>query len=195
MTLPRDPVANETRKIAVWGRQIVDEHGEAVHQPTAFADPDAESVAMIMTRTTYCVKPEVTVETAIGMLLELGVSGLPVVDDDGRPLGLVSKTDLLRHLHESGDGVEEIEQAGRRVDHVMGAGFHATARHGTAVHEVMMPVVFAVDETASIACAAALMAGENIHRLPVLAADGTVTGIVSTLDIARWVAARGGYAV
>ena len=118
-----------------------------------------------------------------------------MVDDEGRPIGLVSKTDLLRHLHESGDGIEEVEQAGRRVDKVMGNGFHATSRHGTAVREVMMPVVFAVDETASIACAAALMAGENIHRLPVLAPDGTVGGIVTTLDIARWVAARGGYAV
>lgn len=195
MTLPSDRPAAETRKIATWGRQIVDEHGNAVHQPTTFANPDAESVGQIMTRTTYCVKPEVTVETAIGMLLELSVSGLPVVDDDGRPIGLVSKTDLLRHLHESGDGVEEVEQAGRRVDQVMGTGFHATGRHGTAVRDVMMPVVFAVDESASIACAAALMAGENIHRLPVLAPDGTVGGIVTTLDIARWVAARGGYAV
>ena len=195
MTLPSDRGARETRKIPSWGRQIIDEAGESEHQPTHFQDPEAESVALIMTRSTYCVKPDVSVETAIGLLLELGVSGAPVVDDDGRPLGLVSKTDLLRHLPESGDGVEEVEQAGRRVDRVMGEGFHATERHGTAVREIMMPVVFAVDESASIACAAALMAGENVHRLPVLAPDGTVAGIVTTLDIARWVAARGGYPV
>lgn len=195
MTRRSEDSGYETAKIPAWGRDVLDEAGHVEHQPTRFVDASAESVAMIMTRTTYCVKPAVTVESAIGMLLELGVSGLPVVDDNGRPVGLVSKTDLLRHLHETGDGVEAVEQAGRRVDHVMGAGFHATATHGTPVSDVMMPVVFAVDETASIACAAALMAGENIHRLPVLAPDGTVGGIVTTLDVARWVAARGGYPV
>ena len=43
--------------------------------------------------------------------------------------------------------------------------------------------------------AAALMAYENIHRVPVVAADGAVIGIVSAMDIVRWVAEQDGYVV
>jgi CBS domain-containing protein len=59
----------------------------------------------------------------------------------------------------------------------------------------MMPVVFAIADDTTIAAAAALMAGEGIHRLPVLDGTGAVVGILSTLDVVRWVAERAGYDV
>jgi CBS domain-containing protein len=184
---------DETGRLPAWGREVTDENGNTTHQRTTFRLPEEESVGTIMTRTTYCVKEDVTIEAATALLLEHAMSGMPVVDDEGRPIGLISKTDLLRHFHESGDGIEAVDA--NRVARTMGTGFHPTAVHGTPVREVMMPVVFAVDESASIACAAALMAGENVHRLPVLADDGTIAGILSTLDIVRWVAAGAGYSV
>jgi CBS domain-containing protein len=123
------------------------------------------------------------------MLLEERMSGAPVVDGDGRPVGVVSKTDLLRHLHERGDAVEP---TGGVPDE---AGFHAVHLDETLVRDVMMPVVFAIAADTTIAAAAALMAGEGVHRLPVLDADGAVVGLLSTLDVVRWVANRAGYDV
>ncbi len=56
-----------------------------------------------------------------------------------------------------------------------------------------MSLVFSLPEHASLAQAAALMALEGVHRIPVVAADGKVVGIVSSLDLMRWMARRGGY--
>ena len=181
-------------QVSTWVRRVVDESGATVEQPTAPSPAQAAAVATIMTRTTYCVRPEVAVETVVALLLEHRLSGVPVVDADGRPVGIVSKTDLLRHLHENGDSVDAGAPA-RGFDDELATGFHATAVHGTAVGDVMMPIVFAIEQDADIALAAALMAGEGIHRLPVLAGDGTVVGILSALDIVRWVAEGAGYNV
>ncbi len=181
--------------VTTWGRRVMDEHGATEDQPTEYRTSAVATVATIMTRTPYCVRPEVTVEAVTALLLERRMSGVPVVDADGRPLGVVTKTDLLQHLHESGDSVEAVDDATRRVDGALGSGFHPTGVHGTSVRDIMMPVVFAIDQDSTIALASALMAGEGIHRVPVLAADGTVVGILSSLDIVRWVAEGDGYVV
>jgi CBS-domain-containing membrane protein len=53
--------------------------------------------------------------------------------------------------------------------------------------------VFALPESAPIAKAAALMAFESIHRLPILDDGGAVVGLLSPLDVAGWLATRAGY--
>jgi CBS domain-containing protein len=55
--------------------------------------------------------------------------------------------------------------------------------------------VFAVPSRASIGQAAALMAYEGVHRCVVTGDGGQITGIVTALDIARWVAEQNGYVV
>lgn len=113
----------------------------------------------IMTGDVLCVFPDLRVEHLIDLLVESNVSGAPVVDDGGRPIGIVSKSDLVR-------------------------GFAA----GTTVADIMMPLAFTLPETASLSRAAALMAFEGIHRIPVVSSKGRVIGIVSALDITRWLA-------
>lgn len=170
-------------------RRIIDETGTPDDTVIALRAASAMGVAAIMSRTTYCLRPDVSIRTAVSMLLDERMSGAPVVDDAGHPVGVVSKTDLLRYLHERGDAVEPGDDA------AIERGFHATAVDGTSVGAVMMPVVFAVAEDTTIAAASALMAGEGIHRLPVLDRHGAVVGILSTLDVVRWVAERAGYHV
>jgi CBS domain-containing protein len=127
------------------------------------------TIATIMTRSTYCVRPDASVQTVASLMLELRLGGLPVVDEDGKPVGVVSKTDVLRHQHERGDA--------------------------ETVRDIMMPLIFAVRPETPIARAAALMAGEGVHRLAIVDGDNTVVGIVSALDIVRWVAEQGGYSI
>ncbi len=170
-------------------RRVIDETGTPSDQVVALRAAVGASVQSIMSRTTYCLRPDVSVRTAAAMLLDERMSGAPVVDGDGRPVGIVSKTDLLRHLHERGDAVES------GGPEAIEAGFHATRIDETMVRDVMMPVVFAISSDTTIAAGAALMAGEGIHRLPVLDANGAVVGILSTLDVVRWVAERAGYVV
>lgn len=127
-------------------------------------------VSAAMTRAVVSVAPELTVEAATRLLLDRHLGGAPVVDAAGRPVGMVSKTDLLRAY---ANGC-----AGR-----------------ASVGDVMMSVVFSVPEGAPLAQAAAIMAFEGIHRIAVVDARGAVVGLVSTSDVVRWLARQGGYAV
>lgn len=170
-------------------RRVIDETGTPADHVIALRAATGATVQTIMSRSAYCLRPEVGVRTAAAMLLDERMSGAPVVDADGRPVGIVSKTDLLRHLHERGDETEPRSPAA--LEH----GYHATQIDETMVCDVMMPVVFAISDDTTIAAAAALMAGEGVHRLPVLDAKGAVVGILSTLDVVRWVAERAGYDV
>lgn len=129
-------------------------------------------VSTVMTAHVTCVSPDLAIETLASLLVERGMSGVPVVDESGRAIGVVSKSDLVRRQLESGAP----ESRGR-------------------VRDIMMPIAFTMPEGVSISHAAALMAYECIHRVPIVAADGTVIGIVSALDILRWLADQDGYVV
>lgn len=125
-------------------------------------------VGDVMTRAVICVRKEVPVRKLLSLLLEHGIGGAPVVDDAGVAVGVVSKTDVLQAV-----------DAGRDL---------AT----TTVDDVMTPLAFTLREDALLARAAALMAAEGIHRLPVVAHGGGVVGIVTPLDVTRWLATTAG---
>ena len=56
------------------------------------------------------------------------------------------------------------------------------------VADIMMPIVFALPENATVAKASALMVFEGVHRIPVVSSGGQVVGILSSLDILGWLA-------
>jgi predicted transcriptional regulator len=131
---------------------------------------DLTPVSEIMTNDVIAVRPELGVEDLEELLLAKCISGAPVIDDLGRPIGIVSKTDLVRRKDTpGGDGVK--------------------------VRDIMMRTAFCLSENESIARAAGLMAFERVHRVPVVGARGRVTGVVSPLDVMRWLARQHGYPI
>jgi CBS domain-containing protein len=149
-------------------RYVIDAGGVVHEQGIAGAATMSTMVGSIMTATPVCVRPDVRLNDVTDLLLERGFSAVPVVDPEGRAIGIVSKTDLLRHARERG-------------------------ARDAIVERVMMPIVFAVEETASMGDAAALMAGEGVHRLPVIDVEGKVVGVLSALDLVRWLGQLAGY--
>jgi predicted transcriptional regulator len=131
---------------------------------------DLTPVSEIMAKDVVAVRPELRVEDLEELLLARGISGAPVIDDAGKPIGIVSKTDLLRP-RSAGDG------------------------EGVRVRDIMMSTAFCLSEGESIAKAAGLMAFEGVHRVPVVGQRGMVTGVVSPLDVMRWLARQHGYAI
>src|SRR5688572_14768979 len=157
---------------------------------TEAAQADRVSVVTIMSGDTICVDPELRLEALLQLFLDRGISGAPVVDEQGRPLGVVSKTDLLRNQEETA-GVLELEAIGPEDPEwssKMELGFHLEQIREGKVKDIMTPVSFTLGENASVARAAALMAYEGVHRVPVISDSGRVIGLVSALDVARWVA-------
>jgi CBS domain-containing protein len=124
-------------------------------------------VGEVMSRSAVCLNPEVRLHAVTQMFLDRGISSAPIVDDAWRPMGILSKTDLLRGLSEDPSAPQDLQG-------------HAS--------DVMTPSVLTLPPEAPITVAAALMAYEGIHRLPVVTPSGEVVGMVSTLDIVKWVA-------
>lgn len=154
-------------------------------------------VAEVMTKHVVCVPPDLGIEALTDLFLERGISGAPVVDSAGRTLGIVSKTDVLRDYADRGEtgevGKPELQSGGIRAQ--LDRGMHVQELRDATVRDVMTPLAFTLPESASIARASALMALEGVHRVPVVAPNGKVVGILSALDVLRWLALREGYAV
>jgi len=145
----------------------------ALYAPPGSRFPaDETPIAEIMTRDVVAVAPSMPLEELAALLLERGITGAPVVDDEGRPIGMVSKTDLLWEQRSQLDG-----QPRPTVDGIMSTSMVTLA------------------ESATIARAAAVMAYEGIHRIPIVAPDGRLVGQVSALDVLAWLGRHEGYVV
>lgn len=156
---------------------------------------DDTPVATIMSTRVVTFPNDMSIEAATALLLERGISGAPVVDEAGRPIGMVSKTDLLEALHGYGDGDADDATAGPtgEVPKALGEGFHVEQRSRIVVGDIMVPYLLAVSNRSPISLAAALMAYEGVHRLLVLDEANTMVGIVSALDVLRWLAQLSGF--
>ncbi len=126
---------------------------------------DRVAIADVMSRDVACVRDDVSVESLTALFRDRDISGAPVVDVDGFPVGMVSKSDLVRERWE----------------------------HDAIVAELMTPLAFTLREDDPLSRAAAVMSVERVHHLPVVAADGRVVGILSSLDFARWVAGQAAF--
>ncbi|QRO00468.1 CBS domain-containing protein [Archangium violaceum] len=134
------------------------------------------TVDEVMVRNVIAVHPDTSLRTATELMLEHAISGIPVVDEAGLLVGMLSKTDLVRHQldEESADSVTLPSD-----QHVL---------EDTTVEDVMTRQVLTVPAGASLAEAAKVMAIAGVHRVPVVAPGGALTGLVTTSDLVRWVA-------
>lgn len=151
-------------------------------------------VSAVMTTDVFAVRPDVSLEALMDVFLERGIGGAPVVDEEGRPVGVVSKTDLLEQRFVAGDTGEAMAP-GRHVSRgqfrvELGPGVHAEALPYDSVANAMTRAAITLPENAPVADAAAIMVRQGIHRVLVVADDEKLSGIVTSSDIVRWVARR-----
>jgi CBS domain-containing protein len=142
----------------------------------------------VMTKTVIAVGPNDTILRAIRLMLQNRVSGLPVIDDAGGLVGIVTEGDFLRR---SETGTEH--RAPRWIEFLMGPGPLATEyvhSNGRKVSEVMTSDVRYVAEDASLEDVVNLMEKYYVKRLPVVR-DKKIIGIVSRSNIVRAVAMKG----
>lgn len=143
-------------------------------------------VRQVMTADVVTFAPEETVEVATQRLLERDVDGAPVVDAEGRVIGMLSSDDLL---------VQETQLHYPTVFSLFGAYLELPSSHrkfeeelrravAAVVRDVMAtdPVTCAPDDT--LERAATLMHERKVSRLPVVD-DGRLVGIVARGDLLR----------
>jgi CBS domain-containing protein len=134
----------------------------------------------VMVREVITVHPETDIADALRLLGKHDVSALPVVDDSGHLVGLISEADLIQRV--------EIGTEKHRVwwvEAVTGAAALAqefAKSHGKKVDEVMTADVVSASEDAPLSEIAALMERKRIKRVPITR-EGKLVGIVSRANL------------
>ena len=135
----------------------------------------------LMTTNVTMANPGHSIWHAAQMMLDHDVSGLPVVDDNGQLVGMLTQGDLLHRIElgtETSVGSLASEQR-------LGAYVKA---HGWKVSDVMTANVITVDEETPVQTVAKLMDQHRIRRMPVVHA-GKLVGVISRKDLLRVIAA------
>ncbi len=149
-----------------------------------------KTVADVMSRNPIIVRRETPLKEAIQILAEKRISGLPVVDDMGKLVGIISETDLM--WQETGVTPPAYIMFLDSVIYLQNPATYDRDLHkalGQTVGEVMShnPITTTADKPLKEAAKA--MSDRNVHRLPVLDGIGKVVGILTRGDIIRAMAA------
>lgn len=141
---------------------------------------DARQVGLwqIMRRDLVCARADLEIEAVIALIVHNHIGCIPVVDEQRRPIGMITKFDIVEHLNAflnsaSNGSPLPIDLAARCAD------------------EVMMPIAITLQETSSVADAAEMMSCEDLHHVLVVSAAGALVGVVSSKDIVMWLARDG----
>lgn len=139
-------------------------------------------VANAMTHSPIAIVEDDTVLDAMGLMLQCGVSGLPVVDSCGVLKGIVTEGDFLRRAE-----LDTERKHPGWLQFLLSPGQLAreyVSSHGYRVAEVMTTDVVTIDEQAPLGDAVELMEKKHVKRLPVTK-NGRLSGILSRADLLR----------
>ena len=155
----------------------------------AMLDEAVFTAGDLMTRDVAVVHPETSLLDAVKLMAQGRISGVPVVDDAGKIVGILSEGDLVR-WHEGYS-----ERQARWLDmlaeglQLAPAFLEGIREQQRKVKSVMSPGALTVTEDALARDVAHLMYSKNIKRVPVLR-DGALVGIVARSDLVRALAVK-----
>jgi CBS domain-containing protein len=127
----------------------------------------------VMSRELVCARPDLDISEVVALMMQNHIGCIPVVDEDRRPVGMITKFDIVDQLHAYLSSVANanplpVDLAPRSAD------------------EAMMPIALTLPETASLAHAASMMTCEDLHHVLVVSSTGELVGVVSSKDIVTW---------
>jgi CBS domain-containing protein len=148
----------------------------------------AETAADLMVSSPLSIRDEASVLDAIVFFTKKGFNAAPVIDAAGRPVGVVSRSDVLIHERanaEWGPRANERFNSDDQIDESLSVATRVGGNGGMHVSDLMTPAVFSVSPDTSAAKVIQEMLALNVHRLFVVDADGVLVGVISPLDILR----------
>jgi len=150
-----------------------------------------ESAADLMTPNPVSVREDATLREALALFIDKGFSAAPVIDHAGRPVGVLSRSDLLIHDRETTEHLRKAPEYYHKEElHTpngerLGKGFQVEKVDRTRVTDLMTPAVFSVAPETSAATVVHDLLSLNVHRLFVVDENGVLVGVISTFDVLR----------
>jgi CBS domain-containing protein len=149
----------------------------------------AQTVANWMNRELLTVTPSTPISEAVKLLVDRHIGGLPVIDDAGKLVGIISESDLMWR-----------EQGVEQPPYMLFLGgiiyFQNPLTYdrdlhkalGQTVGEVMTPHAISITADTTLPEAARIMHDKKLHRLPVVDEHQHPIGIITEGDIVRAIA-------
>jgi len=147
--------------------------------------------AELMTPHVVSIAESAPLREALTLLIDRAFSGAPVVNEAGRPVGVISQSDILIHGRNASPSAKQVPDFYLHSD--------LTARGGepdqggsqlqsvdrTTVRDVMTPVVFSVRPDATARAVIEEMLRLRVHRLFVIDGSDALVGVVAMSDVLR----------
>lgn len=134
------------------------------------------NVSDVMTVDVKTISPDAPLKEAATLMVEVGISGLPVVDDSRKVIGIITEADFVTAEANRAWG----RQRRRLLSNFLGETEHPKAK---TVGDVMSLNPHTVDRGSTVTEAARKMTDHGVKRLPVVLPDGTLEGIISRADV------------
>jgi CBS domain-containing protein len=149
------------------------------------------TAADVMQRDMVTVSPADTLRDALLMMTENHVTGLPVMDDKSRCIGLITASDILGFEEEHADDnsaagmMQHFNPELSRWESVPISAFGLEEFGDVRVDEVMTRELIHVDRDTPLKSVAQKMLDDNVHRVLVMDDRFNLYGIVSSFDFVR----------
>jgi CBS domain-containing protein len=147
-----------------------------------------------MQRDVVTVSPDDTLRDALALMTENHVTGLPVMDQSSRCVGLITSTDILNYEQDhTGDAAERgtaqfFDPESQQWESVAISAFALEEFADVRVNDVMTRDLIWVDRDAPLQTVAQRMIDESVHRVLVMDVASRLYGILSAYDFVRVVA-------
>jgi len=149
------------------------------------------TAATLMTPNPMSIRYRATVAEATALLTDNGFSAAPVIDEAGRAVGVLSRTDLLVHDRESKTHIttesnlqDPFSRQALWADRVPD-GFSVEETDPTMVCDIMTPVVFSVTPDTPVEQIIEDMLSLHVHQVFVVDRTQVLVGVISALDLIR----------
>ena len=135
----------------------------------------------VMVTEVVSVTRKTPLDQVAAVMARHGISGVPVVEEGERVVGVISEKDFLTRM-----GEQDTETfMGVVAECLKGLGCVAVSIRGQNAEDIMTSPAVTVNEETSIREIANLLTEKNINRVPVINRKGRLVGIISRADIVR----------
>ena len=146
----------------------------------------AATAEELMTSNPISIHAGASVQEALALLTDRGFSASPVIDDAGRPVGVLSRSDLLVHERERGASAALVDETDWDVPpRRLHKGFSVEVVDPARVRDIMTPVVFTVMLDTPAQQVIEQMLALKVHHLFVVDEEHALVGVISPMDVIR----------
>jgi predicted transcriptional regulator len=148
----------------------------------------ADTAQDLMTPNPVSLRDAATIREAIAFLIDKNIGGAPVIDEAGRPVGVLSQHDIVVHdretVHYANTDYEFVNPGSALAKH-LDDDFQVESVDQTEVRDMMTPVIFSVRLYSAASKVIEEMLALKVHRLFVVDDNGVLVGVITALDVLR----------